>query len=253
MTLASLLTHTSGLPAWYPLYVKGEGRDAYRRTLASMEPQSRPGAAVIYSDLNMILHGEILETFFSSPLSALFEEIVAAPARSGASYAPGPAEQTAATEKGDATERAMTAELGLSYPRFRTGVVRGEVHDGNALRRGGVSGHAGLFGTAADVWSLLRPWMTDAPDGFLADRTPNLPEARGLAWQLARGAGSAVPGFSPRAFGHTGFTGTSVWADPERDLVLILLTNRIHPEVREKDFHPVRRRFHEAALAAYGG
>ncbi|HEY7862499.1 MAG TPA: serine hydrolase domain-containing protein, partial [Thermoanaerobaculia bacterium] len=67
MTLASLLTHTSGLPAWYPLYVKGEGRDAYRRTLASMEPQSRPGAAVIYSDLNMILHGEILETFFSSP------------------------------------------------------------------------------------------------------------------------------------------------------------------------------------------
>jgi CubicO group peptidase (beta-lactamase class C family) len=62
-----------------------------------------------------------------------------------------------------------------------------------------------------------------------------------------------VPGFSPRAFGHTGFTGTSVWADPERDLVLILLTNRIHPEVREKDFHPVRRRFHEAALAAYGG
>jgi CubicO group peptidase (beta-lactamase class C family) len=253
ITLASLLTHTSGLRAWYPLYVRGEGAEAYRRTLATLEPEQRPGAAVIYSDLNFVLLGDILETFFSAPLATLFDEMVAAPAKSRASYAPGAERQTAATEKGDATERAMTAERGLDYPRFRTGVVRGEVHDGNALRRGGVSGHAGLFGTARDVWHLARRWLLDPPPGFLDDRTPDLPEARGLAWQLSRGAGSAVPQFSSSAFGHTGFTGTSLWVDPERDLVLILLTNRIHPEIREKDFHPVRRRFHEAALAAHGG
>jgi CubicO group peptidase (beta-lactamase class C family) len=114
-----------------------------------------------------------------------------------------------------------------------------------------VAGHAGLFGTARDVWKLVSAWLQNPPDGFLADATAGLPEARGRSWQLSRGAGSAVPGFSPRAFGHTGFTGTSVWADPDSGLVFVLLTNRVHPSVRERDFHPVRRRFHEAALAVY--
>ena len=83
------------------------------------------------------------------------------------------------------------------------------------------------------------------------DERPNpgsCPEARGLAWQGARGAGSAIPEFSPAAFGHTGFTGTSVWLDPERDRIFVLLTNRIHPAVPGESFHPVRQRFHRVAL-----
>jgi CubicO group peptidase (beta-lactamase class C family) len=83
------------------------------------------------------------------------------------------------------------------------------------------------------------------------DRTPELAEARGLAWQGRRGAGSAVPEMSPRAFGHTGFTGTSLWIDPDRELISILLTNRIHPEVREIPFNEVRQRFHAAVYGAY--
>jgi CubicO group peptidase (beta-lactamase class C family) len=245
ITLRSLLAHTSGLPAWFPLYARGEGSAAYARTLAEIEPATMPGSSVLYSDLNFLLFGDVLEAHFSAPLDEAFARLVAEPAGSGARFLPAEARRTAATEKGDATERRMTAELGLSYPRFRTGVVRGEVHDGNALRRGGVAGNAGLFGTAHDVWALARPWLLDCQEEFCADTTPLLPEGRGLSWQTRRGAGSAVPEMSPRSYGHTGFTGTSVWIDPETGRAVILLTNRIHPEVKAADFNAVRRRFHE--------
>jgi CubicO group peptidase (beta-lactamase class C family) len=249
ITVERLLTHTSGLPAWYPLYTGGEGRSAYRRRLSQIEPESPPGRAVVYSDLGLLLAGDILELLFSSTLDRAFDDLVAAPSGSAARFLPPRVEDCAATERGDRVERRMTAERGLSYAGFADGVVRGEVHDGNARRRGGVAGNAGLFGTAEDVWRLARPWLDpSAREFFASDRTPELPEARGLAWQLRRGAGSAIPEFSEGAFGHTGFTGTSVWIDPERDAIFVLLTNRIHPDAREESFHPVRHRFHRAAL-----
>jgi CubicO group peptidase (beta-lactamase class C family) len=139
----------------------------------------------------------------------------------------------------------------LTYTRFRDGVVRGQVHDGNAFRRGGVAAHAGLFATAADVYALARTWLEAGRVDAGRDHTPELSEARGLAWQGRRGAGSAIPEMSPRAFGHTGFTGTSLWIDPDSGLVSVLLTNRIHPEVREIPFNEVRQRFHAAVYAAY--
>ncbi len=244
-----LLTHTSGLAPWYPLYARGEGAAAYRRTLATMDPEAAPGERVMYSDLNFLLLGDILETVFAAPLDRIFAALVAGPAGSAARFLPPPDAPAAATEKGDRFERAMTAARGLRYAHFREGVVRGEVHDGNAFRRGGVAGHAGLFATARDVWTLARPWLDPALAERGRDRTPLLSEARGLGWQGRRGAGSAIPAMSERAFGHTGFTGTSLWIDPERDLVAVLLTNRIHPEVREIPFNEVRRRFHEAVYA----
>ncbi len=249
ITVGMLWTHTSGLPAWVPLYARGEGAAAYRKTLGEIEPQAWPGERVIYSDVNFLLLGEILENVLSTPLDQAFSQLVAGPAGSAVSFLPRNPQATAATEKGDATERAMIAALGLDYPRFRDGVVWGEVHDGNALRRGGVAGNAGLFGKARDVWALARPWLAPGSDEFCRDRTAELSEARGLAWQGARGAGSAVAAMSPRAFGHTGFTGTSVWIDPAIDRIWILLTNRVHPAVRDANFNEVRRRFHDAAYA----
>ena len=245
VTLESLLTHTSGLPAWYPVYARGEGGAAYRRTLAEIEPVAKPGERVLYSDLNFLVLGDVLEAHYSAGLDASFAAVVAAPAGSGARYLPGRSADVAATEKDDATERRMTADLGLDYPRFRTGVVWGEVHDGNALRRGGVAGNAGLFGTAEDVWRLARAWLRSPRRTLAGDRTPALPEARGLAWQGRRGAGSAIAAMPDPAFGHTGFTGTSLWLDPDSGRVAVLLTNRIHPQVRDVDFNAVRRRFHE--------
>jgi CubicO group peptidase (beta-lactamase class C family) len=246
ITLESLLLHMSGLPAWYPVYARGEGAVAYRRTLASIDPEARPCARVIYSDLNFLVLGEVLEVHFSAPLDETFAAMVAKPAGSAARFLPGRSSSVAAAERGDATERRMAAEMGISYPRFRDGIVWGDVHDGNAYRRGGVAGNAGLFGAAADVWALARTWLDPGRRELTADRTPELPEARGLAWQGTRGAGSAVAAMSASAFGHTGFTGTSLWIDPEADRIAILLTNRVHPEVRPIDFNAVRRRFHEA-------
>jgi len=248
ITFETLLTHTSGLPAWYPLYARGEGAAAYRKTLSEIEPEGKPGQRVIYSDLNFLVLGDILELHLSSRLDRAFAGLVAGAAGSGAKFSPGRSLSVAATEKGDATERRMASEMGLSYPRFRTGVVWGEVHDGNAFRRGGVAGNAGLFGTARDVWALARHWLGSASRELTRDRTENLAEARGLAWQGKRGAGSAVAAMSDSAFGHTGFTGTSVWLDPQRDRIFVLLTNRVHPEAREIDFNAVRRRFHESVL-----
>jgi CubicO group peptidase (beta-lactamase class C family) len=245
VTLESLLTHTSGLPAWYPVYARGEGAAAYRRTLAGIEPVAPPGERVLYSDLNFLVLGDVLEGHFSAGLEESFAALVATPAGSGAGYLPGRSPDVAATEKGDATERRMAAELGVDYPRFRTGVVWGEVHDGNALRRGGVAGNAGLFGTAQDVWRLARTWLGSPRRALAGDRTPALAEARGLAWQGKRGAGSAITAMPDSAFGHTGFTGTSAWVDPDSGRVAVLLTNRIHPEARDVDFNAVRRRFHE--------
>jgi CubicO group peptidase (beta-lactamase class C family) len=249
ITVEHLLTHTSGLPAWFPLYARGEGVASYRRTLGELEPAALAGSEVVYSDLGILVFGEVLETFFAAPVDRSFAELVARDSGTNARYLPDPRAGCAATEEGDATERRMTAELGLTYPRFRTGVVRGEVHDGNALRRGGVSAHAGLFGTAEDVWLLARPWLDPGRRDFVADRTPGLAEARAIAWQGARGARSLSesgepPGrISERAFGHTGFTGTSLWIDPANDRIYILLTNRVHPRA-EGDFNAVRRRFH---------
>lgn len=251
ITLQHLLTHTSGLASWYPMYVRGEGAAAYRRTLAELEPVEAPGERVIYSDLNFLLVTEILEAILTAPLDRVFAESVARPAGSAARFLPELSAATAATERGDRFERAMVEARGLTYGRFRDGVVRGEVHDGNAFRRGGVSGHAGLFGTARDVWALARPWLDPARRDWTRDRTGEHSEARGLAWQGRRGAGSAIPEMSEASFGHTGFTGGSVWVDPELDRIAVLLTNRIHPEVREIPFNEVRQRFHRAAAEAF--
>ena len=253
ITVEHLLTHTSGLPAWFPLYVGGEGAAAYRRTLSQIPQEASPGERVIYSDLNFLLLGEILEGLLSAPLDRAFDEIVARPAASSARFCPPESAATAATEKDDATERAMTASLGLAYPHFRKGVVWGQVHDGNAFRRGGVAANAGLFATAADVWALAREWMRPDRAAWCRDHTTDLAEARTLSWQGRRGAGSSIERMSPRAFGHTGFTGTSVWIDPDADRIAILLTNRVHPTVEKLDFNAVRRRFHELVYDEFTG
>lgn len=246
--LEHLATHTSGLPAWRPLYASGFGPRAYRAALSALEPEAAPGEGVIYSDLGVLVLGEILETVLAEPLDRAFDREVGRPCSASARFGPiVPPDGVAPTEKGNVFERGLCESLGIAFSGFRTGVICGEAHDGNAFYRGGVAAHAGLFGTAEDVWKLARGWVGDA-SGFTSDRTPDLPESRGLFWQRKRGAGSAIPEFSEDAFGHTGFTGTSLWIDPARDRISILLTNRVHPEVRPGDFHEVRRRFHRMAL-----
>jgi len=243
-----LATHTSGLPAWRPLYASGFGSAAYRKALAALEPESKPGARVVYSDLGTLVFGEILEAALSESLDRIFEREIAPAAGARARFGPLPAgADVAPTEEGNRFEKKMCEELGVRFDGFRAGMIRGEVHDGNAFYRGGVAAHAGLFGTAEDVWKLARPWLESAGE-FGGDWTPDLPESRGLFWQRKRGAGSAIDAFPDSSIGHTGFTGTSVWLDREDGKIYVLLTNRVHPVVKPADFNEVRRRFHEAAI-----
>ena len=136
-----------------------------------------------------------------------------------------------------------------------------EVHccdDGHARGLGGVAGNAGLFGTAAAVARLAAEYLPGGGEVLGADdaelatrlRTPGSGQARGLGWQLAATPGcSAGPALPPNAFGHSGFTGSSVWADPETSAVLVLLGNRLHRGALTPDLHPLRRRFNTLAAA----
>jgi CubicO group peptidase (beta-lactamase class C family) len=176
----------------------------------------------------------------------------------------------AATELGQEFEAANAAAMTQSSPastinptfagqrsahRWREGIIRGEVHDGNANFMGGVAGHAGLFSTAREVFRIANQFLagsrllkSDSLRLFRDNLTPSCGTSRSLAWVLAEttdcSAGVALP---PSAFGHNGFTGTSVWMDPDKKRVLVLLTNRVHPRVGTIDMRDVRRRFNTLA------
>ena len=267
ITLAQLLTHTAGLRDWAPLYVHGSSIEEYLFQIGMMEPEERPGRRVIYSDLGYIAMGAFLEAVGTAPLEVLASDLAFAPLGSGACFRPGEAiaARVAATEASCNYERGKAGAVAERFTGWRTGVVRGEVHDQNAWAAGGVAGHAGLFGTARDVLVLARE-LTGVRSRLLAPgdlqwlreiQTGSLPLPRTLAWRVNRlpGGGTdpataAGDSLRPGALGHNGFTGTSVWIEPGRERVYVLLTNRVHPEIREEtDMNALRRGFHRLASA----
>jgi CubicO group peptidase (beta-lactamase class C family) len=261
ITLRHLLTHTSGLPKWVPLYVAARDRAHVAETIASLPLDNATGTRVVYSDPNFLALGIVLERLTGRRLDELFAERVAAPLglrRTG--YLPDPARlrEIAASETGNLYERRMAGADAAGYAGWRDEVVWGEVHDGNAHFLGGVAGHAGLFGTAREVARVAEQFL---PGGLLLGRdetyaafttnaTPGLDEHRSIGWMLASTPeSSAGPALAPDAFGHTGFTGTSVWVDPRASRVFVLLTNRTHPVYRSPSMNAIRRRAHELAAA----
>ena len=268
ITLDHLLTHTSGLPEWAPLYLKGRSSAEYLAQIRDMEPVDPPGASVRYSDPGYIALGGIVERIASAPLEAVAVDLILGPVGSKACFRPGTdlLPRVAATEEACNYERKKAGPAGASYGGWRGGVIRGEVHDQNAWAAGGVSGHAGLFGTAMDVYLIAREALPEA--GILLSeeerrlvreaRTGSLPGPRSVACRINRlpggasdpstAAGEALPA---ETFGHNGFTGTSVWIDPRAGRLYVLLTNRVHPAVREEiDMNALRREFHRLASAA---
>jgi CubicO group peptidase (beta-lactamase class C family) len=242
VTLRGLLAHRAGVQAWYPLYVRGEGREAYRKTLADMDPAAPPGAETIYSCLGYLLLADVAERALGGELDVFFRDRFAA--RLGLAkdllFSPDGADRVRAAggERDDATERRMVAERRLRYFGFREGVVNGEANDGNAYRRAaGVSLNAGLFGTARAVGAMGRAWLER--DARLLSESSVDEAFRGeLGWRAEEGG-----------FSHTGFTGGFLFLHPESRRVLVLLANHLHPDARAGDMDDVRRRFREAALA----
>ncbi len=259
-TLLELLAHRSGLPAWLPLYLKVSDRDGYLREISSLTPEYRPGTRVTYSCLGYILMTLVLERVSGLPLDELARLEIFSPLGLQETFFRPPAAlrcRVAATEMGNRREEEMAGDAGRDFLGWRQGVIWGECHDLNAYTLGGVSGNAGLFSSAQDLHAMAlellgcgRGLYDEKCLGLLReDLTPRLNENRSVGWQLARTPDcSAGPLLSPEAMGHTGFTGTSIWIDPEAGWILVLLTNRVHPHYRPVDMNAVRRQFHRRAL-----
>jgi CubicO group peptidase (beta-lactamase class C family) len=265
ITVRHLLTHTSGLPAWRPLYILAEGEsDRTISVIASQELEAKPGTKVIYSDLGFICLGLILERLTGQELIQLAQEEIFSTLQLKATiFKPDLAMQTgiAACETGNVYEQENCIQAGLGeYEARRKTLIWGQVHDGNAYFLGGAAGHAGLFSTARETSLLAQQYLPqfsllikqETCNLARQNLTKGLNEARSLGWQLAETsestAGSALP---PDSFGHNGFTGTSCWIDPRNERVFILLTNRTHAHKTPfVNINSVRRQFHSLAVEA---
>jgi serine-type D-Ala-D-Ala carboxypeptidase len=269
ITVRELLTHTSGLPAWRPLYVTAEGtRDAVVAAIANEALEYSPGARVLYSDLGFIALGFLLERMTGIRFVELAQrEIIEPLGLSHTFFNPGIGfrKRIAGSEKGNIYEREQYSKAGTEgrtnlFAGWRAHVIWGEVHDGNAYFLGGAAGHAGLFSNGENTLRLAKQFIgaltkllkPETCELFRTNMTPGLEEARSFAWQLAMTKDStAGPALPPESFGHTGFTGTSCWIDAPRERVFILLTNRTHArELPFANISSVRRQFHSLAVPA---
>ncbi len=266
VTIRRLLSHTTGLPAWLPLYLEARGPDEYVAAIARLQPVAPPGQQVIYSDLNFILLGEVVRRVSGQDVARFAAAEIFTPLGMRDTLFRPPAalrSRIAATERSNGYERRQAGERAASFPHWRRELIWGEVHDGNAFYGlGGVAGHAGLFSTAPDLVRYGQMWLQRGswrgvqllPEWLAAEAIRPQALGRGLGWALA-GPGPQpemfpARGLSPSAYGHTGFTGTSLWIDPALELVVILLTNRVHPEVRD-EIAAIRPAFHERVAAAF--
>ncbi len=265
ITVRELLTHTSGLPAWRPLYILAEGEpERTPGVIANLDLEYKPGTQVIYSDLGFITLGFLLERMTGQRFAEIARhEIFQRLNLQRTFFNPEAALQTgiAACETGNVYEQNTSNEMKAGeYHNWRQAVIWGEVHDGNAYFLGGSAGHAGLFSTARETLDLADQFLAgqtillkpETCSLFRTDMTVGLEEARSIGWQLAATKDStAGPDLPPDSFGHTGFTGTSCWLDPRQERVFILLTNRTHARALPfANINSVRRQFHGLAVAA---
>jgi len=236
VTVADLLEHASGLTAYLPFFRDHHGRAEFQRAICTLPLEYAPRSQSIYSDLGFILLGFILEDR-GFPLGES-----------------GGAEGLAFGVRAEDRERCAPTELDL----WRGRLLQGEVHDENAWVLGGIAGHAGMFGTAEAVGAFARGVLKGMsgestfarPETFARfARKSSVPgSSRALGWDTMLPTSSCGTRMSPRAIGHTGFSGTSLWIDPELDLYVVLLTNRVHPARDNNAIQPVRRALHDAIV-----
>ncbi|MEQ1645760.1 MAG: serine hydrolase, partial [Pyrinomonadaceae bacterium] len=278
ISLSDLLTHVSGLESWVPFYLVSNSRFEILNKISRRPVNYGRGEKVLYSDLNFTLLTFLIEKVHAARVDQVAASNIFAPldiVETGFNPLDRfPERQIAASEKGNAFERQMCVELGYlkdvqpiaknpvaiapgSDP-FRTETIWGEVHDGNAYFMGGVAGHAGLFSTAEEVFKIAQQFLPnytqllkpETCELFRTNFTPGMNEHRSFAFQLASTPDStAGTKMSPQSFGHLGFTGTSLWIDPVKERVFILLTNRTHNHsLPFVNINSVRRRFHDLAI-----
>jgi CubicO group peptidase (beta-lactamase class C family) len=246
VTIRDLLSHSSGLPAHRPLFREHTGRAAFEQAICDTTLEYEPRSMSIYSDLGFMLVGFILED--AAPLPTQFDTLM--------------------------QQMGSIQDLQFNPPRtwlrnlaptrqdeWRGRLLVGEVDDENAWALGGVAAHSGLFGTSQAVGECARhllqllegrqgAFQRDTLLTFISRRTDIPSSSRALGWDTMLPTSSCGTRMSPRAFGHVGFTGTSLWIDPDRAVYVILLTNRVHPTPDNHAIKQVRPAFHDAVMEA---
>lgn len=254
ITCLDLLRHTSGLPAWKPLYIETESPEHIVEHLGNMPLESVPGEKVVYSCLGYILMGKVLTAITEKPLDTFaYENIFKPLGMNRTCYNPPSPNFTnwhdncAATEDSNSFERRMinAGQHGKYYKghTWRDGVIIGEVHDENANYLGGVSGNAGIFSNARDLITFCQMILNYGSPLLSAESIQKLSipqthndatEQRSIGWHI----------LPDGAMYHTGFTGTSIRIDLEMGIAAILLTNRVHPDAQSTGIIACRNQFH---------
>lgn len=263
-SLHHLLTHSAGLPNWWPLYEDVQEAAAQRGTdfvgspeakqcvlekLCQIKPLSIPGKHYVYSDLGFILLGFLIEKISGKTLDRYCEEMIFTPLGMSNTFFrkhgdPLPEGEYVATERCE----------------WRHRILCGEVHDENAYAMGGVAGHAGLFSTLDDIRLLMSALRQcyEGDETFLSptivrdfSRCQSLPKtsSRALGWDTPSEKDSTGGELlSKTSIGHTGFTGTSIWLDLERKLLILLFSNRVHPSRNNQKFLKMRPKIHDTVV-----
>src|SRR5271166_6586695 len=251
VTVRNLMTHTSGLPPFKEYWRTSKGK---QETLARIfvEPLDyEPGTKVVYSDLGIILMAEIIQRLTGKPLDQLANEYLFQPlGMTDSMYNP---------------PKKLWPEIAPTEVdnQLRHRLVQGEVHDENAHAIGGVSGHAGVFSASPDLAAFCQMLLNGGvyahnrilKRATIAEFTAPQPLAqntRTLGWVVPTEGSSSGHYFSVHSYGHTGFTGTTIWIDPDRQLFVVLLTNRVNPTRENHKIAEVRPAVHDAVMKALG-
>jgi CubicO group peptidase (beta-lactamase class C family) len=251
-----LLAHSSGLPAYEKFFLKAKDKSQVLEAAMALPLETAPDKRTLYSDVGFILLGEILERVSKISLDSLCNRGILGPLQM---------RQTRFNPPEEWLDRIAPTELDES---FRKRLIRGEVQDENAWVMGGVAGHAGLFGTAGNLASFCRMMLREGRVGEMPDAPQLVQPAtireftrawpaeegspRGLGWDKPSEPSSSGSYFSSSSYGHLGFTGTSLWIDPEKSLFIILLTNRVHPSRSNEAIRQLRPALHDAVAELIG-
>ena len=251
VTVRELLLHTSGLPAHREFFKSAKNAAEVRKQLFAEQLVAQPGTKIEYSDLGFMLLGEIIERLTGKSLDQFASETIFAPlGMRGSCFNPA---------------RALRARIAPTQndTTYRKRQLQSEVDDANAFAMGGVAGHAGLFSAATDVAVFAQMMLNGGiyahkrilRQAIVAEFTRRVSvgdSARTLGWDVPTGYSSSGHYFSTQSYGHNGFTGTSIWIDPQKNLFVILLTNRVHPSAANDKIRQVRPAVHDGILEALG-
>jgi len=278
ITLRQLLTHSSGLPAYEKLYLKARTRDELLHAAFTTPLTADPATRAEYSDIGFIILGIALERLADEPLDHFCQREIFAPlAMTNTTFNP-PAElrpqiPPTADERPRSKQETCGADTSVretpeappssaagQQPRstFRQKIIQGEVQDENASILGGVAPHAGLFSTTPDLAKFAHTLLTGGhpilrPETIsLFTRRESAPSttSRALGWDTPSTPSQSGKYFSPHSYGHLGYTGTSLWIDPTRQLSIALLTNRTWPDCSNHAIKQIRPKFHDAIIEA---